>query len=74
MSTPGTPDPANVSACKACGQPMLWVVMKDTGAWMPLDPDVVTLISPEGEVIQGHRPHWMTCTNPGRFRRRGQGR
>ncbi len=71
MSTPATPDAANVSACKACGQPMLWVRMQETGKMMPVDPDPTTLISAEGKVIQGYRAHWVTCTAPGRFRRRG---
>lgn len=57
--------------CKGCGEDIIFITSKN-GKQIPCDPKPLSLVSLAGEVIQGHMPHWATCPEADRFRRKGQ--
>ena len=67
-----------MSTCKGCGAPIDWITTKEGGGSN-------RFVTDEGEVLLGRRalpeeerpglevgfvPHWKTCPDAGRFRRR----
>lgn len=56
--------------CKGCGEDIIFITSKN-GKKIPCDPKPLSLVSLAGEVIQGHMPHWATCPEADRFRRKG---
>lgn len=45
--------------CRECGYD-IYFIPTEKGKIMPVDPDGT--------------PHWSTCTNPGKFRKKGEGK
>lgn len=54
--------------CRGCGLYIEWVKTK-AGKWMPIDPEGVTVVTREGEVVKGFIPHWATCKDANKFRK-----
>jgi len=66
-----------MAQCKACGQEIIFVEMRDTGRKMPLDskPEkfvVVKTADGRGEVVTGHISHFATCNEADRFRNKNK--
>jgi hypothetical protein len=57
--------------CRGCGVYIEWVKTK-SGKNMPVDPELVTIITKEGEVVRGYIPHWSTCPEANKFRKKGK--
>lgn len=54
--------------CKKCKAKIRWLKTKN-GKWMPVDIDLITIITMSGETIKGYIPHWATCSSPDYFRK-----
>lgn len=54
--------------CKKCKAKIRWLKTKK-GKWMPVDTDLITIITMEGETIKGYIPHWASCPNAEEFRK-----
>lgn len=62
----------NNSTCQSCGAPINWIVTKN-GKKMPLDVKVRRFYVFSNGVpvlMQGHEPHWGTCSDPKRFKKK----
>ena len=57
-----------MNRCKACGAELKWIKTKTSKA-MPCDPKRVTVVTEQGEVLNGYVPHWATCPEADRFRK-----
>jgi len=58
-----------VTPCRSCGDPIYFVRTK-FGKDMPVnDEELSTIITDNGNVIKGRRPHFITCPNAHLFRR-----
>jgi len=49
--------------CKSCGAEIQWVVMKSTGKSNPLNMNKKTILTLDGEIVQGFESHFSTCPN-----------
>jgi hypothetical protein len=61
--------------CKSCGETIIWVEMA-SGKKMPLNPLLYTVVTMDpgtgcGQVVQGRKPHWATCSGADSFRGKG---
>jgi len=54
--------------CRACNRPIELVPTK-SGKSIPCDPDRVSIVLDDGEVVSGRVCHFATCTQPDRFRK-----
>jgi|GEM_PF-2764315 len=48
--------------CKNCQRRIYWVAT-ETRKTMPVDPEIITVISENGSIVRGRVPHWFTCPN-----------
>lgn len=64
--------------CRACDKAVAFIKMAKSGKFMPVDyPGKKRVIiknqpgesGPRGYVVDTFTPHFMTCTDPGRFRK-----
>lgn len=56
--------------CPACGE-MIGFITTTKGAQMPINADKkVTVITLFGETVTGFIPHWATCSEADRFRKK----
>lgn len=67
----GKPLPARMSegVCKGCGAKVYWI-MTTQGKRMIVDRHRRTIVTPEGFTVQGYEPHWATCPEADRFKKR----
>lgn len=56
-----------MSKCRGCKADIIWVKTK-AGKAMPCDPKKVTIVTEEGETVQGYIPHWVSCPVANRFK------
>ena len=57
--------------CDACGAPIVFLNTKG-GGLMPVDAATVGPDDDKFDKMRGHMPHFATCTDPNRFRKRGK--
>ena len=55
--------------CKSCGQPISFQSTKG-GKMMPVQRDRIKILSKDGEIVEGHEPHWAHCPNADKHRRK----
>jgi hypothetical protein len=55
--------------CKGCGAEIYWILTTQ-GKRMIVDRRRRTVITPEGFTVQGYEPHWATCPEADRFKKR----
>ena len=57
--------------CKLCGKPIIFVSMS-SGRLMPCDADseTTTISVATGETLRGFIPHWATCPDADKFRKK----
>lgn len=60
-----------MTTCKGCGRQIEWI-RTEAGKRMPVDPEPLTVILPDGRLVSGYRPHWVTCPQAAQFRRKGE--
>ena len=53
--------------CKSCGKEIQFIKIK-SGKSMPTDMTRLNLVTSDGDVVFGYRPHWVTCDDPTRFK------
>lgn len=56
--------------CRSCGAPILWIKTVPNKRMMPCDPQLFTLVTKEGLTVKGYRPHWASCPEGEKLRRR----
>ena len=61
--------PKKSSVCLKCGIYIEFVETKN-GKFMPVNPILLTFITPAGEIKKGYIPHWSTCNDPDYFRKK----
>jgi hypothetical protein len=54
--------------CRGCGQEIRFEKTV-RGKLMPCDPQIVTTLNLDGEIRTGYIPHFVTCSESGRFRK-----
>lgn len=54
--------------CKGCGFQIVWVKTK-AGKNMPCDPELVKVVTEDGDVVTGRVSHFATCPNADDFRK-----
>lgn len=64
-----------MSVCKACGAPINWIKMVDSGKMMPVDEKMQYFITVDksgtvGNMATGYTPHWSTCPKADQFRKK----
>ena len=64
---------AKGSGCKKCGIYIEWIKTENNKD-MPVDPNLITIITLEGKTIKGYIPHWATCEFADYFRKNGNGK
>lgn len=59
------------SKCKSCGADIYWIQMV-SGKMMPVDAKEKKLvrIKNRGEIITAYEPHWATCPNADKHRKK----
>ncbi len=55
--------------CRACGKLLVFVKSKATGAMMPLEAEVMSVVTDGGEVVRGRMSHFARCPKAGEFRK-----
>lgn len=58
-----------MATCKACGK-VIKFIKTENGKAMPVDETLITIVTDEGKVVRGRIPHWATCPQANRFRKR----
>lgn len=58
----------NKGPCRGCGKEILFI-RTTAGKFMPAEVEQTTIITPGGEVLSGHVPHWGNCPNAKEFKR-----
>lgn len=61
-----------MTTCRGCGAPIVWIKTK-AGRPNPCDPNIVAVVTDEGEVVRGRISHFATCPKAGEFRGGGRG-
>lgn len=59
---------SGTSTCKGCGASIVWIKTPN-GKAMPCDNAIETVVTDNGEVIKGRRPHWASCPAANLFRK-----
>jgi hypothetical protein len=54
--------------CKVCGVDIHFIEMKGDGRMMPCDTTLQKIITRKGNLVEGYRSHFATCTKVTRFR------
>ncbi|PIY95822.1 MAG: hypothetical protein COY66_05815 [Candidatus Kerfeldbacteria bacterium CG_4_10_14_0_8_um_filter_42_10] len=57
------------NCCRGCGLYIEWTKMK-SGKFMPVEPELITVVTPEGETVKGRVPHWAKCSAAKKFKKR----
>jgi hypothetical protein len=55
--------------CKGCGFPIVWITSK-AGKHIPCDPEKVSVVTEDGDIIVGRVSHWATCPAADTFRKK----
>lgn len=55
--------------CRACGALLVFVRSKTNGKPMPLEVEVIQVVTDAGEVVRGRLVHFARCPAAGQFRR-----
>jgi len=61
--------------CRACDKEIQFIksALPEKGGsrakFMPCEMDKLTIVTPEGVIVQGYEPHWGNCPDPERFRK-----
>jgi len=56
-------------ACKECGQDIHFIEMKGDGHMVPCDTTLKKIITRNGNLVEGYRSHYATCTKATRDRK-----
>lgn len=56
-----------MAKCKGCQAEIVWITTKN-GKQMPCNVEKITVVTPAGETIVGHVPHWATCPMSKKFK------
>lgn len=56
--------------CRKCGEPVVWI-KTPKGSWMICNDKKFTVVTKEGNVVNGLEPHWATCPFAAEFRKKG---
>jgi len=59
---------AEISRCKGCGHPIVWMKTK-TGKAMPVNKMQLTILTEQGDVVKGYESHFSTCPQADFFRK-----
>ena len=54
--------------CKGCGQAITWIKMTPSGKAMPVNPSIVSIVTPDGQIVRGYVAHWTTCPKASDFK------
>ena len=57
-----------IGFCKGCGKIIHWQKMP-SGANMPLEVEVITVITEDGKTVRGKITHWSTCPQAKKFKK-----
>ena len=55
--------------CKSCGEPISFQSTR-SGRMMPIQRDTIKILTKDGDLIEGHEPHWAHCPNADKHRRK----
>ena len=55
------------STCRGCGAEILWIETVN-GKNMPCEVKQTTIVTPKGQVVYGHIPHWGNCPKAADFK------
>lgn len=58
-----------LTSCHGCGAQIKFITM-GSGRLMPVDPKQKTIITEDGDIVKGYTPHWSTCRQANKFRKR----
>lgn len=60
-----------MATCRTCGATIDFIhTIK--GKLMPVDMERLTVVTEKGEVVNGRKPHWVTCPHADSHRKKGQ--
>lgn len=60
---------SGLAKCKGYGREIEWI-KTPAGKAMPVDAEVITIVTSKGEVVKGHTPHWATCPVAQQFKKK----
>jgi len=55
--------------CRSCGETIAFISTKN-GRLMPVQPGAIRIISRDGEIVEGFKPHWNECPGANSHRRK----
>ena len=58
-----------MAQCKSCGK-LINFIQSTKGNWIPVEATGVTIVTREGEVVEGFEEHWSNCPNADEHRKR----
>lgn len=56
-----------MAICKGCGAEIVWIKTPN-GKNMPCNAEKTIIVTPEGQTVTGHIPHWATCPQSKNFK------
>ncbi|MBT8453900.1 MAG: hypothetical protein KJO40_18205 [Deltaproteobacteria bacterium] len=60
-----------MARCKSCGAEIRWI-KTTAGNPMPCNQEQQTFVTPDGQTLRGHVPHWATCPHSKQWKRGAQ--
>lgn len=61
------------TTCRTCRAPIRFIPSQSTGTPIPVNEDLITVVTDEGQVVRGRVSHFATCSDASHHRRRTYG-
>lgn len=58
-----------MNKCAGCGAEIKWIKTK-TGSRMPVNAELKTIVTENGEIVRGYESHFATCPKADSFRKK----